>query len=184
MTWLLESEVVSEGLVFRSAPPMWVIFLVILPALFAFCALFYRLGREGVPGLVRHGLTLLRIAVLVFVAMLLMDPAVQTTVVERKPTLTVVLLDVSASMDHRDGYETNPALAEALRGAGQLPPGTPLETFSRLDLVKKILDGGDVLAMVDAPEEAWLRALGPRSLLVRDYREKTGENHMDTIKIC
>ena len=126
MTWLLESEVVSEGLVFRSAPPMWVIFLVILPALFAFCALFYRLGREGVPGLVRHGLTLLRIAVLVFVAMLLMDPAVQTTVVERKPTLTVVLLDVSASMDHRDGYETNPTLAEALRRAGQLPPGTPL----------------------------------------------------------
>ena len=33
MTWLLESEVVSEGLVVRSAPPMWVIFLVILPAL-------------------------------------------------------------------------------------------------------------------------------------------------------
>lgn len=157
MMWLLESEVVSEGLVFRSAPPTWVIFLVILPAVVAFCALFYRLGREGVPGLVRHGLTLVRIAVLVFVAMLLMDPAIQTTVVERKPTLTVVLLDVSSSMDHHDDYATNPTLADALRGTAQLPAGTPLETFSRLDLVKKILHEGDVPFLDKLGEDNRLR---------------------------
>ena len=161
MSWLLESEVVSEGLVFRSAPPTWVIFLVIIPAAVAFCAVFYRLGREGVPGIVRHGLTFLRIAVLLFVATLLMDPAIQTTVVERKPTLTVVLVDVSASMDHRDDYQTNQSLAAALRAVTDLPPGTPLDTFSRLDLVKKVLDH----RIAESGEKPFLEELGKENRL-------------------
>ncbi|MAG54825.1 MAG: hypothetical protein CMJ83_00885 [Planctomycetes bacterium] len=144
MTWLLETETVQEGLVLRNAPPTWVIALVIVPCILAFTILFYRIGRQGVPGLVRHGLTFLRIAVLVFVALLLMDPAIQTTVKERKPTLTVVLVDVSASMDHRDDYITNPTLADQLRTSAELPPGTPIETFSRLELVKRILADEDV----------------------------------------
>lgn len=164
MSWLLESEVVSEGLVFRSAPPTWVIFLVIIPATIAFCAVFYRLGREGVPGIVRHGLTFLRIAVLLFVALLLMDPAMQTTVVERKPTLTVVLVDVSASMDHRDDYQTNLPLAEALRKVADVPAGTPLDSFSRLDLVKKVLAEGETPFLDELGEENRLRlyAFGER----------------------
>ncbi len=157
MTWLLESEVVSEGLVFRSAPPTWVIFLVIVPAVIGFAAVFYRMGREGVPALVRHGLTLLRIAVLIFVALLLMDPAMQTTVVERKPTLTIVLVDASASMGHNDDYQTNPGLADRLRGAAQLPAGTPLDSLTRLGLVKKVLGEGEVPFLEKLGEENRVR---------------------------
>jgi uncharacterized membrane protein len=172
-TWLLDTEVVSEGLVLRGAPATWVIILVIVPAVVAFVTLFYRVTRDGAPGLVRNILTFLRIVALLFVAFLLMDPAMQTTVKERKPTLTVVLLDISASMDHRDDYSTNPELAEALRTAAQLPPGTALDAHPRLDLVKRVLDDAQVPFLAKLSEEHRLRlfSFGERVQAVGSIRD-------------
>lgn len=136
---LMQSEVVSQGLVFRDAPALWVVVLLIVPALIAFTLILYRLGREK-GSKVHLLLSALRVIVLVFMALLLMDPAMETLVVERRPTLTVVMADASASMEHRDDYSSSPLLAATVRSAANIPEATPLDTFTRMDLMKRVLD--------------------------------------------
>ncbi|HMS17147.1 MAG TPA: hypothetical protein PKA37_09935, partial [Planctomycetota bacterium] len=139
ISFLLEADAISEGLVLRNAPANWVIFLVILPAILAFTVLFYRMGRTGVPRPVRFLLTTLRLLVLLFVLFLLMDPALQTRVVEKQPSLVVLLADTSASMSHKDQYERTPELEAALRTAARVPAGTPMGSIPRFDLLRDVL---------------------------------------------
>lgn len=157
MHYLLESEAVSQGLVFRNAPPLWVVILVIVPGIVLFAALFYRMGRERSSPRVRAVLAGLRVLALLLVAALLMDPAWRTQVVETRKALAVVLVDVSASMSHKDDYATSPDLASDLRTAAGLPPATPMDTHSRLDLVQRVLDRQDDPFLQELSKEHDLR---------------------------
>jgi uncharacterized membrane protein len=76
------------------------------------------------------------------VVALLFNPSRETQIVERQKTLAVVMVDTSASMDHKDGYETSPELSASLKTA---LGGTdrPLDSYSRLDLVKGVFDRTD-----------------------------------------
>ena len=139
LSFLLESETVAQGLVLREAPALWVIILVIVPFLVGFTVLFYRMGREASRPM-RVLLTTLRLAILFLVAALLMDPTWRTQVVEQRKTLVVVLVDVSASMGHRDDYANSPELAANIREAAAIPDAQPMDAHSRLDLVKQVLD--------------------------------------------
>ncbi len=85
--WLLEADVVSQGLVLRGAPPPWVIWLVIVPGLVGFAFLFYRMSRDVRPAM-RFGLAALRTIVLLLVAFLLMDLDARG-----RPDLAATLLD-------------------------------------------------------------------------------------------
>jgi uncharacterized membrane protein len=138
---LLSATTVREGLVFRSAPPAWVIWLVIVPAVILVTWFLYRLSGDARPA-VRRLLTTIRILALAFVIALLFNPSRETQIVERQKTLAVVMVDTSASMDHKDGYETSPELSASLKAAANIVD-RPIDAYSRLDLVKAVLDRQD-----------------------------------------
>ena len=154
---LLQVDTVREGLVLRAAPANWVIFLVIIPAIIGFAYLFYRMSPKGTPGWVRALLTALRIAVLLFVAFLLMDPALETRVVDSQPSLTVVLADVSSSMSHKDNYATNPELGEEVRTAARLSTDESLGLHSRYDLLMAALSDPENPILEKLSEEKRIR---------------------------
>jgi uncharacterized membrane protein len=138
MSPVLLSTAIREGLVFRSAPPAWVIWLVIAPAVVLLTWFLYRLSGDAPPA-IRRLLTAIRILALAFVIALLFNPSRETQIVERQKTLAVVMIDSSASMKHADGYETSPEVASALRAAARVGE-KPLDAYTRLDLVKAVLD--------------------------------------------
>lgn len=144
------SDEANTGLVLLGAPAAWVIVLVIIPALLGFTALFYRMGRTPSPK-ARWFLAGLRALVVVLLAGLLMDPAFEAQIVERKPVLTVLLADSSASMRTRDDYSQAPALAAAVRAAAGLDSATPLGSVERIELARRVLDDGS--------EKSFLREL-------------------------
>jgi hypothetical protein len=139
---LLEGDALVETFVLRDAPPPWVLWLVVAPAIVAFSWWSYRLSGDAPPH-VRAALTLLRTLALGFIALMTMNPSRETQIVERQKTLAVVLVDVSASMDRKDGYETSPELADALTAAAGLRAGEVVADLSRLELVKRVLDAPD-----------------------------------------
>lgn len=133
------TDALNESLVLRSAPPSWVVWLVIVPAIVAFSWYSYRLSGDASP-LVRRLLILFRALALGFVALMLMNPSRETQLVEKQKTLAVVLFDVSASMERKDGYETSPELAEGLAAAAGLKDGERVADLTRLELVQRTLD--------------------------------------------
>jgi hypothetical protein len=136
------TDAFNESLVLRGAPPPWVLWLLVVPAVILFAWFTYRLSGEASP-LVRRTLTALRALAIGFVVAMLMNPSRETQVVERQKTLAVVLIDVSASMDRKDGYETSAEIAEALRVAAALKEGEQVADLSRLELVKRVFDRPD-----------------------------------------
>jgi len=140
---LLQTDgAVADGLVFRSAPPAWVIWLLLAPAAALFVWATYRLSGDAPRG-VRRALGTLRFLAIAFVAAMLFNPSRERRLVDRQKTLAVVLLDVSASMDRKDEYETSPDLAARLREAAALAPDDAPGRYSRLDLVKRVLGRAD-----------------------------------------
>lgn len=134
-----DAEVLSQGLVFRGAPPTWVILLVIAPAIIGLVVLAYRRGSSGVPMGIRWFLVTLRVLVLAVIATILMDPAMETLLVERKPTMNLLVTDVSASMAKKDEYLSSPDLAREVREAAELPAGEPLVRYERLELAQRTM---------------------------------------------
>jgi uncharacterized membrane protein len=169
MSPLLQADTVAQGLILRGAPAPWVIWLVIVPALLLFAWFVYRAGGELRRG-PRLLLTALRAAVLLFVAFLLLDPAFETLLVERKPTLTMVLVDASASMDHKDDWSGSTDGGAALVARAGLPPGTAPESLSRFEWVRRILAGGPdaVLPALAAEKRLRLFTFGERVEMVPD----------------
>ncbi len=139
---LLQASALHEGLVFRNAPAAWVIWLVIIPGIVLLTWFLYRLSGDA-PPVVRRILTGLRVLVIGFIVALLMNPSTETQLVDRQKTLAIVMIDVSASMDHKDDYQTSPELAEQIRAAAGITTDRPVGSFSRLDLVKSVLDRPD-----------------------------------------
>ena len=139
---LLQADGLPETYVLRGAPPPWVIWLLIVPAIVAFSWFTYRMSGDAPPA-VRRILTGLRVLALAFIAVMLMNPSRETQIVERQKTLAVVMVDVSASMERKDGYETSADLADELRVAGGLKDGETPSDLSRLELVKRVLDRPD-----------------------------------------
>jgi len=132
-------EGVREGFVFRDAPAPWVIWLVIAPLVVWLVMRAYGMSGDASPT-VRRLLVALRILLIASILALVFNPSRETLVVEKQKTLVAVLVDTSASMAHRDGFESSPADWDALRAAANLPPGTPAGDRTRLDLVKAVLE--------------------------------------------
>ena len=117
------------------------IWLVIAPAVVLLTWFLYRISGDAPPA-IRRLLTAIRILAFAFVIALLFNPSRETQIVERQKTLAIVMVDTSASMDHHDGYETSPEMAAAVKTAAGIAD-RPIDSYSRLDLVKAVLDRTD-----------------------------------------
>lgn len=139
------AESVSEEVTFLSAPPLWVIVLVIAPALLLLVGAIYR--REGQSATTRAKalLAALRIAVVAILLLVLFQPVRESTVFAVHRSTVGVLIDESLSMDRVEEYE--PALAGQLAAAAALASDEVVRT-TRGELVQRVLrhDGADLLA--------------------------------------
>jgi hypothetical protein len=130
-------EGVREGFVFRDAPPPWVVWLVVAPLVVWLVMRAYGMSGDASPG-VRRVLVALRVLLIASLLALVFNPSRETLVVEKQKTSVAVLVDTSASMAHRDGFESSPADWE--RCAPRISPGTPAGDRTRLDSVKAVLE--------------------------------------------
>jgi hypothetical protein len=122
---------------FKSMPPLWVVIMVIIPAVIGIVWWTYR--REGASATTRAKRVLagLRSAAIILILMLLFQPYAETSVKKLVKSHLVVLVDTSASMEFVDAY-ANPEKRQATRGVANLGLVQP-STVARLELVKGTL---------------------------------------------
>ncbi len=123
------------------APELWLIVLVIAPALAALCWLSYR--REKLTPSRKVVLAGLRFVALAALVAVLFRPALVLRREEVLPAEVVVLVDDSASMRRVDTYSGDQHARDALKAllAGSGPDGpAALETASRSELVAAALE--------------------------------------------
>ena len=157
-------DTATPGFTLLGAPEAWVIVLVMLPAVVLFTWFFHRLGRDPSPRM-RLLLASLRGLTLSLILLLLMDPALETRIVEKKPVVTVLLTDASASMSVKDDYATATELGQRVQAAAQLDAATPIASKSRLELAQAVLDNGT--------ENSFLRSLArERPLKMLSFGER------------
>lgn len=158
------TDVAAPGLTLLGAPEPWVIVMVMLPAVVLFTWFFHRMGRDPSPRM-RLLLASLRGLVLALILLLLMDPAFETRIVEKKPVMTVVLADASTSMSVKDDYAGAPELGGRVQAAAGLDAATAISSKSRLELAQAVLDDGS--------ENSFLRKLArERPLKLLSFGEK------------
>ncbi len=121
----LSSEIVETTRIeFLNLPPIWVLVLVVLPAVVFFCRWLY--GKAPVSGRQKWALGLLRSLALILVLLFLFEPVHSHQRMRVEKPLTLVLLDDSASFRERDLGD----LAEKV--------GLPRDA-TRLQLVQQVL---------------------------------------------
>lgn len=129
----------SSTLKWHALPPLWVVVLILLPAVVLLVRFFYRREAGRVGRRPRMAMGVLRILAVLLVLGALFGPYAETVEGEYAKRHLVLCVDTSRSMGFRDGYTSGGELADALRGILGLPPGAPLETRSRLDIAKALL---------------------------------------------
>lgn len=139
-----------SGLHFRSGPDLWVVVLVLVPAILLVTVFFYRREREAPPR-VRRILAALRALVVLLAVLLAFDPATEVKTVRDAKGLVAVLIDDSRSMAERDLWDAPEQRepARALERALGLGNGEPLASLSRREILARALappGGRDILA--------------------------------------
>ncbi|MCD4657886.1 MAG: BatA domain-containing protein, partial [Planctomycetes bacterium] len=89
---------------FISLPPLWVIFMVIIPAVFVFVGFIYAREKKSVDAKTKILLTILRISVLALIILALFEPNLILQENAKRYSQVLVLLDNSKSMNQRDLY--------------------------------------------------------------------------------
>ena len=124
---------------FEALPHLWVVFLVLLPAVLLFSWLLYR-GRSGVTGPRRWILTGLRAASLLLLLLALFRPVLEKIRTREVRDQVLLLVDDSASMGRVDGYPADQKEALLARVLG-LKAGERLDSLSRLEMARRVLEG-------------------------------------------
>ncbi|HXX92546.1 MAG TPA: hypothetical protein VEN81_02870 [Planctomycetota bacterium] len=119
-------------------PPLWVLCLVILPAILGFAALVYRLERRDVGPGPKVVMTLFRSLALVLIALLLMGPVLTVETIKSRKAYIIVLLDESRSMQKVDLIQTD-ADREAIGKVTGETGAKEISQLSRAEIVKKAL---------------------------------------------
>ena len=145
-----DTSVVEEAFRWLGMPDLWVVVLIIVPAVVLFSAFFYRreilVGRDGF----RWPLAALRALLLLFVLGMMAQPVRRKTTYETRDSTILVLIDESLSMDLADRYSQRDiplALADFFRSS----PET-VESTTRYDLVRRLFRDED-LAFVEKLRE-------------------------------
>ncbi|MBI3099059.1 MAG: hypothetical protein HYY93_12580 [Planctomycetes bacterium] len=170
------------GIALRNRPEVWVIFLVILPAIALCVWSIYR--REGkslqVSPRVRITLGILRGLLMAFLALVIMQPVLFVDKENRRQTNVLVLIDVSQSMTLKDKLtdagdrERVAAVTGIHRGSGRLSleEERALDSAARIDLVNQAFAKDD---------GALCKALAEKHL-VRTYAFANGLHEFPPVK--
>lgn len=166
--FLLEGELVDEGVRFRDLPPNYVAWLLIPAAVLAFAWFAYRRAGSAPPA-ARVVLAGLRALAIFFVILLIFDPYRQFGRIEEIRSLVTVLVDDSASMARKESYDQDGERAGKVRAAAHVAAEMPLAEVSRRDLVVRSLgkEGIDLLGKLRAKHDVKVYAFAggkPRSL--------------------
>lgn len=164
MGWLASTDVVDR-LVWLSAPPPWVTFVVLLASLLSALWLYGRerprlsTGRQWI-------LVGLRLGVLAAVLLMLYQPVVTTTRVEERPSVVAVLVDTSVSMTLRDKLTQPRSLSELAQAVGVSPQR--VNDLTRLQLIQGALGRakGQVVAELCAGHQVRFYQFGAKTRAV------------------
>jgi uncharacterized membrane protein len=125
-----------------SAPPAWVLLLLIVPATLFFVSFVYRRERVAEGSRRRFVMGALRVAVFLAVVAMLAEPVLRTTRFLTEHSTLVVLIDDSLSMDLADKYSDRD-LVQRLSDFFESSPET-MESTTRYDLVRRLLRSSDI----------------------------------------
>lgn len=138
----------SLSLTWRHPLPLWVVVLILIPAVVGLVWLIYRRERGDVPMAAKWVLSGLRAAIILLVIGMLLGPMLTLEIVRFRRAHLLVLVDDSLSMRRSDPpsrLEDQLKLAEVTdlwTGGDQMPPDVraQLMKLSRADLVRKALE--------------------------------------------
>ena len=165
-----EPTIAEETFRFLNLPELWVLGLVILPAIIAFAWWSYGgLARLERPW--RIGLSILRGLAIVLCLLALFQPAFEIVRYTKTQTQVHVLIDDSASMQRKDSYPDS-----AQHGALARASGTEeLAATTRLDLVRKVLEKqGGLIEELRKTHDVRLYRFARKPLPIRDLSELQG----------
>jgi len=151
MNWLLEKllgidqTLVSEGdwhIVWRSAPAIWLLILIIIPAVIIFSYIIYRKQKTASSSGIKLLLSLLRSAVIFIALVILFQPVAVIEKSINKEAVLGILVDNSLSMNLKDKFSSESDIRglNFLCGIENNRPESPaIQDMSRIDLVNAIL---------------------------------------------
>jgi hypothetical protein len=125
----------------------------------------YRVEAASRGRFARLLLGAIRLSVVALIAVMLLEPMLVFTHVEREPSNLVVLLDHSRSMGLRDAWQT-PDDAAAMASALGLKEVAELRKLTRLDQARRVLDGGLL---------ATLEQEGDRTVQIHPFADRLSE---------
>ncbi len=173
MTPIVLAQVsVEEHVRWLSAPPAWVIFLLMVPAAVAFAVVLYRRERGDLTRPWRWGLAALRIALLMLLLGVLLEPVLSFVRREERSAHVLVLCDTSHSMSLTDDWAPMGADDDARQVLG--PEITASQApIPRIEVVKRVLGHDD---------GAWLKRLGEKGVLrLIAFNRKTRQFAVDDL---
>jgi hypothetical protein len=130
-------------------PPMWVLFLVLIPGIYLLAHLIYRLERRDVARSAKLVLSILRAALVVLILLMLFGPILSVETKEKSSSYIAVLVDESASMRFVDRIPEEQKIKMAKAVLNIAEPSSEdlerLEGLSRLELIKKAFTNHRIL---------------------------------------
>jgi len=134
---LLAAGPEETTLEFKALPPLWLLFMVIVPAVIAVTWWVYRREGDSATRRAKRILAGLRVAAILLILLLLFQPYAETSVKSLVKSHLVMLVDTSASMEFADTWSDADRWASTREAAG-LEPGVGARA-TRLELVKGLL---------------------------------------------
>ncbi len=137
------AQIPQAELVWKSAPPRWVIFLLVLAALL-FVSVIYRREGRSLPRPGRLFLGSLRLLLLLALLLVYMNPAYETKASRFRKSAVIVLVDESLSMTLADAY-SKAEMALLWKAMGHIDKDGKIlkpapKKLQRIAIVNRLLD--------------------------------------------
>lgn len=129
----------STSLRWHALPPLWVVVLVIVPAVVLSVRWFYRRESGKVGDRPRITMGILRVLAILLVLGVVFGPYTESITGEYFKRHLILCVDTSGSMANHDLYSTNQPLAERIVAEAGWPAGTDLSRKKRIEIVKGLL---------------------------------------------
>jgi hypothetical protein len=164
-----EGTATVETFRFLAAPKLWVIALIVVPAIILVATWSYS-GLKRLERAPRIALSVLRSLAILFCCFLLFQPSFEITTYRKTQNQVHVLIDDSASMLRRDIYP-DPEQQKALSKAA---PGVDLSQTTRVQLIAKVLGKpGGLLDQLRKEHDVRLFRVQRKPVPIRDLEEVT-----------
>lgn len=142
------TDQVEEAFHWGQLPPLWLVVLVVVPAVVLFVAFFYRREEPRGNSGWRIPLAGIRVLLILGVLAMLARPLLRRTSYETRDSTIVVMADESLSMGIVDRY-SNRDVPEAIGDLLDMSPET-VESTSRYDLLRDYLFADENLKLIES----------------------------------